>query len=64
MVCSTDGFHVMNGGEAINLTTEANIICRGDWQADTVDLCPKGVYRPIPPPCCAKVIQVVNYVVR
>lgn len=61
MVCGEDGFHVMNGGEAINLTTEANLICKTDWQADVVDLCPKAAPRPVPPPCCEKVSTIQNW---
>ena len=41
MVCTQDGFHVMNGNEFINLTTEANKICQGRWKEVTEDVCPK-----------------------
>ncbi|KHN82694.1 Leucine-rich repeat-containing protein 15 [Toxocara canis] len=54
MVCSQDGFHVMNGREAINLTTEPNLICKTDYMKDTKDVCPKGVEPPQPPPCCSR----------
>ncbi|VDK49177.1 unnamed protein product [Anisakis simplex] len=55
MVCSQDGFHVMNGREAINLTTEPNLICKSDYLTETKDLCPKkSVQRPQPPTCCNK----------
>ncbi|KAL7071035.1 hypothetical protein ACQ4LE_009843 [Meloidogyne hapla] len=52
LVCAQDGFHVMNGREAINLTTEPNLICKTDYENDDVDKCPR---RPDPPPrkvCC------------
>lgn len=42
----------MNGREAINLTTEPNLICKTDFENDDVDNCPR---RPDPPPrkvCC------------
>ncbi|RCN52637.1 leucine Rich repeat-containing domain protein [Ancylostoma caninum] len=52
MVCSQDGFHVMNGPQAINLTTEPNNICKTNWQEDSSDVCPKALSRPVPPPCC------------
>ncbi|ETN69557.1 leucine Rich repeat-containing domain protein, partial [Necator americanus] len=41
MVCSQDGFHVMNGPQAINLTTEPNNICKTNWHDATPDVCPK-----------------------
>ncbi|EPB69660.1 leucine Rich repeat-containing domain protein [Ancylostoma ceylanicum] len=41
MVCSQDGFHVMNGPQAINLTTEPNNICKTNWQEESPDVCPK-----------------------
>ncbi|CAK5049389.1 unnamed protein product [Meloidogyne enterolobii] len=52
LVCAQDGFHVMNGREAINLTTEPNLICKTDYENDDIDKCPR---RPDPPPrkvCC------------
>jgi len=53
MVCSQDGFHVMNGREAINLTTEANLICQTDYVHDTTDKCPRRpVEGPVRQPCC------------
>ncbi|KIH69553.1 leucine Rich repeat-containing domain protein [Ancylostoma duodenale] len=52
MVCSQDGFHVMNGPQAINLTTEPNNICKTNWQEDSPEVCPKALSRPVPPPCC------------
>ena len=52
MVCQQDGFHVMNGREAINLTTEANLICQTDYMHDQVDACPRRVERPVQKPCC------------
>uniref|UniRef100_A0A0K0D5P6 Leucine-rich repeat-containing protein let-4 n=1 Tax=Angiostrongylus cantonensis TaxID=6313 RepID=A0A0K0D5P6_ANGCA len=54
MVCSQDGFHVMNGPQAINLTNEANKICKTNWYEDTPNICPKTVPRPDPPPCCSR----------
>jgi hypothetical protein len=53
MVCSQDGFHVMNGREAINLTTEANLICNTDYVHDVNDSCPRRpVEGPVRQPCC------------
>lgn len=56
-VCSQDGFHVMNGREAINLTTEANLICQTDYAHDVVDKCPRRLDRPARPPCCRGAIS-------
>ncbi|KAI1725771.1 leucine rich repeat domain-containing protein [Ditylenchus destructor] len=53
LVCSQDGFHVMNGREAINLTTEANLICQTDYIHDVTDKCPRRLDRPIRQPCCS-----------
>uniref|UniRef100_A0A915EDY7 Uncharacterized protein n=1 Tax=Ditylenchus dipsaci TaxID=166011 RepID=A0A915EDY7_9BILA len=53
MVCSQDGFHVMNGREAINLTTEANLICQTDYIHDVADKCPRRLERPARQPCCS-----------
>lgn len=52
MVCNQDGFHVMNGHEAINLTTEANLICHTDYVHDLTDKCPTRKDMPVRPPCC------------
>lgn len=41
MVCLQDGFHVMNGQQAINLTTEENRICKTNWREDPENVCPK-----------------------
>jgi hypothetical protein len=58
MVCSQDGFHVMNGREAINLTTEANLICQTDYVHDTTDKCPRRpVEGPVRQPCCDAAAQ-------
>ncbi|MFH4974125.1 hypothetical protein AB6A40_000834 [Gnathostoma spinigerum] len=55
MVCSQDGFHVMNGREAINLTTEPNLICKTDYLKDVKDDCPKGnSKKPQAPVCCSR----------
>ncbi|VDK38362.1 unnamed protein product, partial [Gongylonema pulchrum] len=54
MVCLQDGFHVMNGKEAINLTTEPNLICKTNYTNDMQDVCPKKVNVPQPPLCCSK----------
>uniref|UniRef100_A0A1I7YZ89 Leucine-rich repeat-containing protein let-4 n=1 Tax=Steinernema glaseri TaxID=37863 RepID=A0A1I7YZ89_9BILA len=53
MVCSQDGFHVMNGREAINLTTEPNLVCKTDYTHDMQDVCPKKG-KPAPAPICVK----------
>ncbi|KAK0396388.1 hypothetical protein QR680_001701 [Steinernema hermaphroditum] len=53
MVCSQDGFHVMNGREAINLTTEPNLVCKTDYTHDIQDICPKKE-KPAPMPMCVK----------
>ncbi|VDK72944.1 unnamed protein product [Litomosoides sigmodontis] len=54
MVCLQDGFHVMNGKEAINLTTEPNLICQTNYTNDLEDVCPKNSEVPQPPLCCLK----------
>ncbi|KAL3107834.1 hypothetical protein niasHT_017066 [Heterodera trifolii] len=41
LVCTQDGFHVMNGREAINLTTEANLICKTNYGNEVEDKCPR-----------------------
>lgn len=56
LVCNQDGFHVMNGHEAINLTTEVNAICKTDFKNDINDQCPKRPARPAPTPCCSNKI--------
>ena len=53
-VCSQDGFHVLNGQEAMNLTSEPNHICETDWANDNVDQCPRRKELPSPPPCCPR----------
>lgn len=52
LVCTQDGFHVMNGREAINLTTEANLICKTDYANDVTDQCPRKAETPIRKGCC------------
>ncbi|CAI4233185.1 unnamed protein product [Auanema sp. JU1783] len=52
MVCTADGFHVMNGREAINLTTEPNLICKGNWRKPMDQTCAKKHTRPYHPVCC------------
>ncbi|KAK6110180.1 Leucine rich repeat family protein [Brugia pahangi] len=54
MVCLQDGFHVMNGKEAINLTTEPNLICQTNYTNNLEDICPKNSNVPQPPSCCLK----------
>uniref|UniRef100_A0A0R3RQW4 Leucine-rich repeat-containing protein let-4 n=1 Tax=Elaeophora elaphi TaxID=1147741 RepID=A0A0R3RQW4_9BILA len=54
MVCLQDGFHVMNGKEAINLTTEPNLICQTNYTNNLEDICPKNSDVPQPPLCCSK----------
>ncbi|CEF60732.1 Leucine-rich repeat and Leucine-rich repeat, typical subtype-containing protein [Strongyloides ratti] len=54
MVCSQDGFHVMNGHDAINLTTEPNNICKAEHNNDFIDICPKKISPPGPQACCIK----------
>ncbi|KAL3981941.1 Leucine rich repeat family protein [Acanthocheilonema viteae] len=54
MVCLQDGFHVMNGKEAINLTTEPNLICQTNYTNNLKDICPKNNDVPQPPLCCLK----------
>jgi len=56
LVCNQDGFHVMNGHEAINLTTEVNAICKTDYKNDIQDQCPKRPEKPVPVPCCGNKI--------
>lgn len=51
-MCSQDGFHVMNGREAINLTTEANAICQTDYVHDVKDKCPQKLEKTAKPMCC------------
>lgn len=46
----------MNGHEAINLTTEANEICRKDFKNDIQDICPKRPEKPVVMPCCSNKI--------
>ncbi|KAK6030712.1 leucine Rich repeat-containing domain protein, partial [Ostertagia ostertagi] len=41
MVCLQDGFHVMNGNQAINLTTEPNNICKTNWRDESDKVCLK-----------------------
>uniref|UniRef100_A0A8R1HH41 Uncharacterized protein n=1 Tax=Caenorhabditis japonica TaxID=281687 RepID=A0A8R1HH41_CAEJA len=53
MVCTTNGFHVLNAGEAINLTSEANNICKTNWQKKTENVCPKTRSRLVAPQCCS-----------
>ncbi|KJH41698.1 leucine Rich repeat-containing domain protein [Dictyocaulus viviparus] len=60
MVCSQDGFHVMNGPQAINLTNEANKICKTNWHEDTPNICPKALLRPEPPLCCNRKSTTTN----
>uniref|UniRef100_A0A915PUV6 Leucine-rich repeat-containing N-terminal plant-type domain-containing protein n=1 Tax=Setaria digitata TaxID=48799 RepID=A0A915PUV6_9BILA len=54
MVCLQDGFHVMNGKEAINLTTEPNLICQTNHTNNLEDICPKNSDAPQLPICCLK----------
>ncbi|VDK66810.1 unnamed protein product [Onchocerca ochengi] len=56
MVCLQDGFHVMNGKDAINLTTEPNLICQTNYTHNLEDVCPKNSNKPQPPLCCLKSI--------
>ncbi|MCP9266144.1 Leucine-rich repeat-containing protein let-4 [Dirofilaria immitis] len=60
MVCLQDGFHVMNGKEAINLTTEPNLICQTNYTNNLDDVCPKNGDAPQPPLCCLKSMPKVN----
>lgn len=63
-VCTQDGFHVLNGQEAINLTTEANVICQQvSFLNNTVtylngdkDQCPRRKELPARQPCCLRMI--------
>uniref|UniRef100_A0A0N5B228 LRRCT domain-containing protein n=1 Tax=Strongyloides papillosus TaxID=174720 RepID=A0A0N5B228_STREA len=57
MVCSQDGFHVMNGHDAINLTTEPNNICKTEYNHDFIDICPKKISAPGPQPCCTQKVS-------
>uniref|UniRef100_A0A914H1S9 Uncharacterized protein n=1 Tax=Globodera rostochiensis TaxID=31243 RepID=A0A914H1S9_GLORO len=57
LVCTQDGFHVMNGREAINLTTEANLICKTNYANDVKDQCPRKPEVPLRKPCCEATIQ-------
>ncbi|VDN04552.1 unnamed protein product [Thelazia callipaeda] len=54
MVCLQDGFHVMNGNEAINLTTEPNLVCQTNYTNNVEDVCPKSNDSPQAQPCCSK----------
>uniref|UniRef100_A0A0N5ATT6 Leucine-rich repeat-containing protein let-4 n=1 Tax=Syphacia muris TaxID=451379 RepID=A0A0N5ATT6_9BILA len=55
MVCSQDGFHVMNGRQAISLTSEPNLICKTDYTKDDKDVCPKKSFeKPKPSFCCER----------
>lgn len=63
-VCTQDGFHILDGQEAVNLTTEANYICqRVKISNNTIiyldggdkDQCPKRNELPIRQPCCLRV---------
>lgn len=42
----------MNGREAINLTTEANLICQTDYLHNTIDKCPRPIKKQIALTCC------------
>jgi hypothetical protein len=53
-VCTQDGFHVLNGQEAINLTSEANLVCQKDFVHDNTDQCPRRKEQPTPQPCCLR----------
>jgi Leucine-rich repeat (LRR) protein len=55
-VCTQDGFHVLNGQEAINLTSEANLICQSENVHDNTDQCPRRKELPSPQPCCLRTI--------
>jgi len=55
-VCSQDGFHVMNGRTAINLTNEPNFICKTDYTRLSPDQCPTRKERPPIAPCCSKTL--------
>lgn len=59
-VCTQDGFHVMNGREAINLTTESNAICKTDYAHDVKDKCPQKIEKP-PKPMCCNGVHGINY---
>ncbi|KAI6239150.1 Leucine Rich Repeat family protein [Aphelenchoides fujianensis] len=56
LVCNQeDGFHVMNGHEAINLTTEVNAICKTDYMSTLKNhKCPTRGSPPERPTCCNK----------
>ncbi|KAI6177317.1 hypothetical protein M3Y97_00893500 [Aphelenchoides bicaudatus] len=56
LVCNQeDGFHVMNGHEAINLTTEVNAICKTDYvSASKHHKCPTRTKTPERAVCCSK----------
>uniref|UniRef100_A0A7E4VMU4 LRRCT domain-containing protein n=1 Tax=Panagrellus redivivus TaxID=6233 RepID=A0A7E4VMU4_PANRE len=53
-VCTQDGYHVLNGQEAINLTTAENLICATDYTHDNTDACPTRKELPVPAPCCVR----------
>ncbi|KAE9553818.1 hypothetical protein FO519_002988 [Halicephalobus sp. NKZ332] len=63
-VCTQDGFHVLNGQEAINLTTEANVICHEvsfvnntlTYLNGDTDQCPRRKELPARQPCCLRMI--------
>ncbi|CAD5222345.1 unnamed protein product [Bursaphelenchus xylophilus] len=50
LVCKQDGFHVMNGRDALNLTNEPNLICK----TPTKEQCPQKGNRPAPQVCNCK----------
>ncbi|GMT07220.1 hypothetical protein PENTCL1PPCAC_29394 [Pristionchus entomophagus] len=54
MICEDESYHVMNGAEPVYLTGEPNIICKGNWKMLPAPVCPQGVPRPLPSPCCQK----------
>ncbi|GMR61022.1 hypothetical protein PMAYCL1PPCAC_31217 [Pristionchus mayeri] len=49
-----EAFHVMNGNEPVWLTTEPNLLCKGNWRKLPAAQCPKDMPRPLPQPCCQK----------
>uniref|UniRef100_A0A914WNM6 Leucine-rich repeat-containing protein let-4 n=1 Tax=Plectus sambesii TaxID=2011161 RepID=A0A914WNM6_9BILA len=52
LVCSQDGYHIVQGGQAIHLLNEPNLVCQTDFTRDDKDVCPTRKDRPAPPPCC------------
>ncbi|PIO76111.1 leucine Rich repeat-containing domain protein [Teladorsagia circumcincta] len=54
MVCLQDGFHVMNGNQAINLTTEPNNICKTNWHDESDKVCSKATTSPVTLQCCKR----------